>query len=72
MPPFDETVVTLATVPLAAGATAGLFVRPTEFSVLGCTVGATAYKNEQKKFSHKNNSKRDAYHKESMGGLTYL
>lgn len=41
MPPFDETVVTLA-VPFAAGATAGLFVRPLELSVLGCTVGATA------------------------------
>lgn len=38
----DETVVTLA-VPFAAGATAGLFVRPVELSVLGCTVGATAY-----------------------------
>lgn len=40
--PFDETVVTLL-VPLAAGATAGLFVLPVELSVLGCTAGATAY-----------------------------
>lgn len=41
MPPFEETGVTLG-VPFAAGATAGLFVRPVEFSVLGCTAGATA------------------------------
>lgn len=41
MPPFDETGVTLL-VPLAAGATAGLFVLIVELSVLGCTVGATA------------------------------
>lgn len=43
IPPFDGTVVTFA-VPLAAGATAGLFVRPLAFSLLGCTAGATAYK----------------------------
>lgn len=39
--PFDETGVTLF-VPLAAGATAGLLVLQLEFSVLGCTAGATA------------------------------
>lgn len=46
--PFDETVVTLA-VPFAAGATAGLFVLFVELSVLGCTVGATAYDKSIKK-----------------------
>lgn len=56
MPPFDAfTVVNTLAVPFADGATAGLFIRLVEFSVLRCTVGATAYqkKTVEKKFNLK-------------------